>query len=96
MKKFKRFLVALSILSGFAFSGFVLADSVGGGEWNYGIGWSGNFGFSDYFHGSNRHSASVKRGDDLQRAVNNPGAWAQAKLFHFPPTRMDFFWNNNV
>ncbi|MDR1522104.1 MAG: lactococcin 972 family bacteriocin [Streptococcaceae bacterium] len=93
MKKFKIIFGIAAILCSFAFSTYVLAVSVGGGEWNYGVGWSGNFGFSDYLHGSKQHSASVKRGDVLQRAESAPGVWAQAKLFHFPPTRMEFFWN---
>ena len=36
-----------------------LAVWVDGGQWNYGVGWTGTFGYSDYLHSTRSHTATV-------------------------------------
>ena len=76
-------------------SGVALAASqfVGGGQWNYGIGWTGNFGYSDYYHSTKKHSATTVWGSEVNRGVANPGRWAQSKIYRWPPTRMVYYYN---
>lgn len=83
--------MVFGVLCSMAFSTVVLAVVVGGGEWDYGVGVK--CGYSDYYHGSKKHSATVKRGGEKNYAESAGGSWARAKIVHFPPTRMEFFWN---
>lgn len=94
MKKVRTCLMVFGVLCSMAFSTVVLAVSVGGGEWDYGVGV--RCGYSDYYHGSRKHSATVKRGSERNQAIAYGGSWAKAIIWSFPPTRMEFFWNNDV
>lgn len=72
----------------------VLAVNVGGGEWNYGVGWSGTFGYSDYYHGSRNHTSSVGRSaEDMNRAYGAAGNWSNATYMKIPPTGLTYWWN---
>ncbi|MFR7346251.1 lactococcin 972 family bacteriocin [Streptococcus pneumoniae] len=70
----------------------VLAVWVDGGQWNYGVGWSGNFGYSDYLHFTRSHTATVKDGNKFSKDRAEAEAWARASIFKFPPTGMEYFY----
>lgn len=91
-KAVKLTVVALVAATGLAVSGSALAASVGGGTWNYGVGWSGTFGYSDYLHNTKKHSASVENGSTVVRVTQGKGTWAQASLTKIPPTGLSYYW----
>ncbi|HEU3317172.1 TPA: lactococcin 972 family bacteriocin [Streptococcus pneumoniae] len=70
----------------------VLAVWVDGGQWNSGVGWSGNFGYSDYLHSTRSHTATVKDGNKFSKDRAEAEAWARASIFKFPPTGMEYFY----
>lgn len=57
-------------------------EEVGGGSWCYGTGTDTATGlkscYSNYFHPSNRHSATAMIGNVESRDVQDGGAWAKA------------------
>lgn len=61
----------------------VLAVWVDGGQWNYGVGWSGNFGYSDYLHSTRYHTATVRHGGRTSKDYAKPEAWARASSPRF-------------
>ena len=72
----------------------VMAASVGGGTWNYGVGLTGTFGYSDYLHNSKTHSASVGRTkSDCNKVTKTKGVWAQSKYTKIPPTGLNYWWS---
>lgn len=82
--------VSLSLLS-LAPASIALAQSVGGGDWNYGYSW--NFGWSKYYHGTKKHSASVALNGDEHRSTNVAGKDAYAEYHKIPPTGLSYWWN---
>ena len=68
-----------------------LAASVGGGTWYHGVN-DGVKVWSDYYHGSNCHTASVN-GAYFVRDYASPGYWAVAEA---PDTIWidEAYWNN--
>ncbi|MDQ8758858.1 lactococcin 972 family bacteriocin [Streptococcus ruminantium] len=72
----------------------VLAVEVGGGYWNYGVGWTGTFGYSDYLHNSKPHRSAIKfDGQVVASSRAQPGVWAKSVYYRIPPTRMSYYWN---
>ena len=69
-----------------------LAVWVDGGQWNYGVGWTGTFGYSDYLHSTRSHTATVKHGGRISKDREDPEGWAQASLNKIPPTGLEYFY----
>ena len=69
-----------------------LAVWVDGGQWNYGVGWTGTFGYSDYLHSTRSHTATVKHGGRISKDREDPEVWAKASLNQIPPTGMEYFY----
>ena len=69
-----------------------LAVWVDGGQWNYGVGWTGTFGYSDYLHSTRSHTATVKHGGRISKDREDPEVWAKAALNKIPPTGMEYFY----
>lgn len=71
-----------------------LAVSVAGGTWNYGVGYTGTYGYSNYHHPSRSHTASVRNGQtgviNSQRAA--AGNWARASVTKIPPTGLEYYY----
>ncbi|WP_314208712.1 lactococcin 972 family bacteriocin [Vagococcus salmoninarum] len=93
MKKIKNSLGILVILGFFATTSVVLAAEVGGGTWNYGVGWSGTFGYSNYYHGTKTHSASVESNGSINSQTKKKAEWAKTSITKIPPTGMNYYWN---
>ena len=49
-----------------------LAVWVDGGQWNYGVGWTGTFGYSDYLHSTRSHTATVRHGSRISKEREAP------------------------
>ncbi len=65
------------------------ADFVDGGEWHYGVGWTGTYGYSNYHHPTRSHTATVKMGN--MKTVNT-----KAQVFgqkHLLPKSHQLAWN---
>jgi lactococcin 972 family bacteriocin len=60
-----------------------------GGTWNFGVEATGSY--SDYFHGSRTHSATVSKGTKASRAQAGRGAWARGRLWEF--SGCNFYYN---
>ncbi|PQF22952.1 lactococcin 972 family bacteriocin [Enterococcus mundtii] len=60
-----------------------------GGTWNYGVGITGSY--SDYFHGTKRHSATVKKGSDESYQAQGAGVWTKARLGAY--SGCNFYYN---
>lgn len=93
MKKLKGIVCFAVIFGSFAVSSVALAAWVGGGTWNYGVGYLGTYGYSNYHHSSKRHTATVKNGGRTARSEGGPKAWAKASITKIPPTGMRYYWN---
>ncbi|WEV40965.1 lactococcin 972 family bacteriocin [Lactobacillus sp. ESL0681] len=89
-KKFSILAVSTSLLSVAPVS-TVLAKNVGGGNWTYGYKW--NYGWSNYYHGTKKHSASVAHNGDLHRNVAKKGVTAEATYNKIPATGLSYYWN---
>ncbi len=82
------------IVSALAFTVFgtgvlgVKADSVGGGTWNYGVGFTGSY--SDYYHATREHSSTVRKGAKGDKDFDGPGNWSKARLTEY--SGCQFFW----
>lgn len=85
---------ALVLSLGLLTTGAVFAVSVAGGTWNYGVGYTGTYGYSNYHHPSRSHTASVRNGatgiTNSQRAA--AGNWAKASITKIPPTGLEYFY----
>ena len=92
MKKLVKIGVATVMACGLLATTNVLAVWVGGGQWNYGVGWTGTFGYSDYLHSTRSHTATVKHGGRISKDREDPEVWAQATLNQIPPTGMEYFY----
>lgn len=97
MKSAKKLMTAFAVTAGLLGTGVgsaVMAASVGGGTWNYGVGLTGTFGYSDYLHNSKTHSASVGRTkSDCNKVTKTKGVWAQSKYTKIPPTGLNYWWS---
>ena len=69
-----------------------LAEWADGGQWNYGVGWTGTFGYSDYLHSTRSHTATGKHGGRISKDREDPEVWAQASLNKIPPTGLEYFY----
>lgn len=69
----------------------VLADFVDGGEWHYGVGWTGTYGYSNYHHPTLSHTATVKNGPHVNSQRQPAGIWAKTSITKIPPTGMEYF-----
>ncbi|MBA1392337.1 lactococcin 972 family bacteriocin [Lactobacillus sp. XV13L] len=67
------------------------AINKGGGDWDYGFKW--NFGWSKYYHGTKKHSASVAFNGDEHRNTVTKGNTAYAEYHKIPPTGLSYWWN---
>ena len=92
MKKLVKIGVATVMACGLLATTNVLAVWVGGGQWNYGVGWTGTFGYSDYLHSTRSHTATVRHGSRISKDRESPEVWTQASLTKIPPTELEYFY----
>ena len=92
MRKLVRIGVASLMVCGILATTNALAEWVDGGQWNYGVGWTGTFGYSDYLHSTRSHTATVKHGGRISKDREDPEVWAKAALNQIPPTGMEYFY----
>ena len=92
MRKLVRIGVASLMVCGILATTNALAEWVDGGQWNYGVGWTGTFGYSDYLHSTRSHTATVKHGGRISKDREDPEVWAKASLNQIPPTGMEYFY----
>ena len=92
MRKLVRIGVASLMVCGILATTNALAEWVDGGQWNYGVGWTGTFGYSDYLHSTRSHTATVKHGGRISKDREDPEVWAQASLNKIPPTGLVYFY----
>ena len=92
MRKLVRIGVASLMVCGILATTNALAEWVDGGQWNYGVGWTGTFGYSDYLHSTWSHTATVKHGGRISKDREDPEVWAQASLNKIPPTGLEYFY----
>ena len=92
MRKLVRIGVASLMVCGILATTNALAEWVDGGQWNYGVGWTGTFGYSDYLHSTRSHTATVKHGGRISKDREDPEVWAQASLNKIPPTGLEYFY----
>ena len=92
MRKLVRIGVASLMECGILANTNALAEWVDGGQWNYGVGWTGTFGYSDYLHSTRSHTATVKHGGRISKDREDPEVWAQASLNKIPPTGLEYFY----
>lgn len=78
-------------LSGGAIGVSAASVSVGGGTWNYGVGITGSY--SDYYHPSKTHTASVHSSGGGQKDTDRAyaGQWAKARVSVWDGC--SFYWN---
>ena len=91
MRKLVKIGVASLMVCGILATTNALAVWVEGGQWNYGVGWTGTFGYSDYLHSTRSHTATVKHGGRISKDREDPEVWAKAALNKIPPTGMEYF-----
>ena len=92
MRKLVKIGVASLMVCGILATTNALAEWVDGGQWNYGVGWTGTFGYSDYLHSTRSHTATVKHGGRISKDREDPEVWAKASLNQIPPTGMEYFY----
>ena len=92
MRKLVKIGVASLMVCGILATTNALAEWVDGGQWNYGVGWTGTFGYSDYLHSTRSHTATVKHGGRISKDREDPEVWAKAALNQIPPTGMEYFY----
>lgn len=92
MSKFKKIAMIALMAGGLLVSTNVFAAFVDGGEWHYGVGWTGTYGYSNYLHHGRSHTATVKNGNQVSTDRKGPGAWAQASITKIPPTGMEYYY----
>ena len=92
MRKLVRIGVASLMVCGILATTNALAVWVDGGQWNYGVGWTGTFGYSDYLHSTRSHTATVKDGGRISKDREDPEVWAKASLNKIPPTGLEYFY----
>lgn len=92
MRKLVKIGVASLMVGGILATTNALAVWVDGGQWNYGVGWTGTFGYSDYLHSTRSHTATVKHGGRISKDREDPEVWAKAALNQIPPTGMEYFY----
>lgn len=92
MRKLVKIGVASLMVCGILATTNALAVWVEGGQWNYGVGWTGTFGYSDYLHSTRSHTATVKDGNKFSKDYAKPEAWDRASLTKIPPTGMEYFY----
>ena len=92
MRKLVKIGVASLMVCGILATTNALAVWVEGGQWNYGVGWTGTFGYSDYLHSTRSHTAIVKHGGRISKDREDPEVWAKAALNQIPPTGMEYFY----
>ncbi|EHN58417.1 MULTISPECIES: lactococcin 972 family bacteriocin [Oenococcus] len=90
--KIKKIVIVTLTVGTFGFSTIALAANVSGGTWNYGVGWNGDYGYSNYYHGSRSHWSKVVRGSETNTSTGAAGHWSKASIQHFPPTRMSYYY----
>lgn len=90
--KIKNFFVVSLLIGGLLYSGTTFAASVAGGTWNYGVGYTGTYGYSNYHHPSRSHTASVKNGKLVNSQRQGAGLWAKASITKIPPTGLEYFY----
>ena len=92
MRKLVKIGVASLMVCGILATTNALAVWVEGGQWNYGVGWTGTFGYSDYLHSTRSHTETVKHGGRISKDSQDPEVWAKAALNQIPPTGMEYFY----
>ena len=92
MRKLVKIGVASLMVCGILATTNALAEWVDGGQWNYGVGWTGTFGYSDYLHSTRSHTATVKHGGRISKDREDPEVWAKAALNQIPPTGLEYFY----
>ena len=92
MRKLVTIGVASLMVCGILATTNALAVWVDGGQWDYGVGWTGTFGYSDYLHSTRSHTATVKHGGRISKDREDPEVWAKASLNKIPPTGLEYFY----
>ena len=59
MTNFKKLAVTFGVLLTFAVPTVATAAQVGGGTWHFGVGYTGTYGYSNYYHPSRSHTPNV-------------------------------------
>ena len=72
MRKLVKIGVASLMVCGILATTNALAEWVDGGQWNYGVGWTGTFGYSDYLHSTRSHTATVRHGSRISKEREAP------------------------
>ncbi|MBD9367022.1 lactococcin 972 family bacteriocin [Leuconostoc mesenteroides] len=89
---FKKVVLTTSALLAFAAPATVMAANVGGGVWNFGVGYTGTYGYSNYYHPSRSHMAQVENSGYYRSVRNSAGNWANVSITKIPPTGMNYSW----
>lgn len=92
IKKISKVICAVILASSLVASTVVFADYVDGGEWHYGVGWTGTYGYSNYHHPSRSHTATVRNGNQENSQRQGANVWAKASITKIPPTGMEYFY----
>lgn len=90
--KIKKLFVISFLVGGLFVSGTAFAASVAGGTWHYGVGYTGTYGYSNYYHPSRSHTASVKQGQLVNSQRQGAREWAKASITKIPPTGLEYFY----
>lgn len=90
--KIKKLFVISFLVGGLLVSGTAFAASVAGGTWHYGVGYTGTYGYSNYYHPSRSHTASVKQGKLVNTQRQGAGLWAKTSIDKIPPTGLEYFY----
>lgn len=92
--KIKKLVTSLVLVVSLASPIVAFAANVGGGTWNYGVGWTGTFGYSNYHHATRFHGSAIKYNTKVVASANaSKGDWANSSYSIFPPTRLSYYWN---
>jgi len=92
MNKMKRFVVLLLACATIANSALIVSAATSypdGGTWNYGVGITGSY--SDYLHNTKEHSATVKKGSEVDSHKVGATKWAKSRLTIY--SGCNFYYN---
>jgi lactococcin 972 family bacteriocin len=91
-KRITTIAVGIAISLAAAAPAFATTESVGGGTWKYGVGFTN---WSDYHHPTKNHRSSVQRaGWTVRSDCTAPNYWSHASMTS-GPSGNKAFWNNS-
>ncbi len=88
----KKKLALIFAVASFVVPTVALAADVGGREWHYGVGYTGTYGYSNYYHETKKHSATVSSDTKTVTVTQKKDIWAKASITKIPPTGMNYYW----